>query len=188
MPKHGEKYCSRDCRREHKALLRSAPLTHDELITLLSYDPATGIFTWNDDSNFHGKNGIAGSVAGSLHHKGYIRIEIRRQGYAAHRLAWFYVHRVWPSDQIDHRDTNRAHNAIDNLREATNGLNRANSRPSPKSELKLKGVTRQGKRFLAQIGVNKKHRSLGSYETVEEAHAVYAAAAREAFGEFARTE
>jgi hypothetical protein len=45
-----------------------------------------------------------------------------------------------------------------------------------------------GKKWIAQIGHNKQHFFLGSFDTPEQAHAAYCEAAREHFGEFARTE
>ena len=56
-------------------------------------------------------------MAGSVHSTGYVRIGIDGRKYTSHRLAWLYVHGVWPSDQIDHINRNRSDNRIANLRE-----------------------------------------------------------------------
>ncbi len=46
--------------------------------------------------------------------------------YKAHRLAWFYVHGVWPKEQIDHINGDKADNCIANLRLADFSKNQAN--------------------------------------------------------------
>jgi hypothetical protein len=37
----------------------------------------------------------------------------------AHRVAWFYITRRWPADQIDHANHNKADNRFINLREVS---------------------------------------------------------------------
>ena len=155
--------------------------THELLLETVTYDPTTGLFRWRIPRP---KIQI-GRVAGHKHfRKGEIRIVLYGRTYAAHRLAWFYVHGSWPKHQIDHKDRITSHNWIDNLREATNGQNCANR--GAFGRVGLKGVTlhRSG-RFHAQITFNKKCRSLGYFNSAEEAHAVYVEAARRLHGEFA---
>ena len=64
----------------------------------LRYDPDSGIFVWQNSV----MKAFNGCVAGYLGHAGYIRIELRGEWYAAHRLAWFITNGAWPSGQIDH--------------------------------------------------------------------------------------
>ena len=158
-------------------------ISHEELKRILHYDPDTGVFTWAVPRP---KIRI-GRVAGTMHHKGYVNLEIRGKHYAAHRLAWFYVTGVWPAEQIDHVDRDRANNAFSNLRPATNGQNRANSRTTNKHG--LKGVRHckwlKEKPYLAQITYNKRAIYLGCYPTPEEAHEAYKRKAAELHGEFA---
>lgn len=98
----------------------------------------------------------------------------------AHNLAWYYVHGV--VTQVDHKDRIRHHNALDNLRPATDKQNSYNK--SAWGELGVKGVSRKGGRFVAQITVDGINHYLGMFKTIEEASAVYQAAAKESFGEF----
>lgn len=159
-------------------------ITHAELLRLLSYDTTTGEFHWCAPR----PKIRVGQRAGYRHHKGYRCLEIDGKHYSEHRLAWFYVTGRWPTKQIDHRDRVRDNNRFDNLREATNSQNRANSRTSNKHG--LKGVRYhpwlKDKPWEAQIMKDRKNRSLGCYATKEEAHAAYCEAARELHGEFAR--
>ena len=108
----------------------------------------------------------------------YIRVSIDDRRYWAHRLAWLYVHGTWPPRGLDHRDENKANNAIANLRPADksqNGQNVTAARSSSKSG--LLGASPDGSgRWQASITVNRKQRNLGRYDTAEEAHAVYLAA------------
>jgi HNH endonuclease len=162
-------------------------ITADRLRELLYYDPATGIFRWRVRM---GQRGCVGAVAGSREAKGYWRIKIDGKPHKAHRLAWLYIHGVWPSDQIDHRNGDRADNRLSNLRPASNGQNQANVRRQSNNVSGLKGVRwhRANQNWNARITVNRKSIFLGRFATAAEAHSAYCSAAERLFGEFARAE
>lgn len=159
-------------------------MTHEELISALNYNEETGFFTWAKPR----PKIRVGVRAGFAHQKGYRRIEFNGSGYAEHRLAWFYVNGEWPCNAIDHINGNRSDNRIKNLRIATNGQNRANSKTSAKSG--YKGVTfkkwLKEKPWQAAITHNKKVIYIGCYRTPEEAHAAYCDAAKKLHGDFFR--
>jgi hypothetical protein len=160
-------------------------ITHQELTESLSYNPATGIFTWSSPR----PKIQVGQPAGHLKkNKGYVYIEFNGKAYSAHRLAWLYVNGVWPEKQIDHVNGIRSDNRIENLREATNGQNRANTRTSSKHG--YKGVSYKKwlkeKPWAAQITFNKKVIYLGCFATAEEAHQRYCEEAKKLHGEFFR--
>jgi hypothetical protein len=142
-------------------------LTHDELHRILNYNKQTGVFTWLVDS---GARKCAGLQAGSLSTMNRVYISIKRKKYLAHRLAWFYVHGVWPSAQIDHKDGDPTNNRLSNLREATNAQNQQNLR-NPKGLNPYVGVhyVPRGSKWAARI--NGKH--IGYAKTAERAHALY---------------
>lgn len=104
---------------------KEAALSHAFLLSVLAYDPATGIFRWrtkrgpNGDPHRH-----AGYVMADI---GYRLIHLNYKKYLAHRLAWFYVHGEWPEHEIDHINRDRADNRISNLRLATRTLNSWNT-------------------------------------------------------------
>jgi hypothetical protein len=160
-------------------------LTAEELRERLDYDPETGVFTWRMSNNFSYK---IGDVAGSRSDKGYVRVVVLGHVYRAHRLAWLHVNGVWPQNQIDHINGIRDDNRIENLREATNAENQRNSKKRANTGCTLKGVYNDNGRFYARIWVQKKSVYLGCYDTEEEAHAAYKAAAEKEFGAFARAE
>jgi hypothetical protein len=106
----------------------------------------------------------------------------------AHILAWYIHHGVWPTDEVDHRNGIPLDNRISNLREASRWQQLGNTRLRSDSRSGVKGVrqSRNGKRWLAHIKRNGKACRLGTFDTIEEASAAYALAAKNVFGEFAR--
>jgi hypothetical protein len=167
-------------------MVRDEMLTQERLKELLDYDPETGIFTHRVS---RGRR-VAGVVTNCATTGGYIKLSICNKRYYAHRVAWIYVHGRWPSEQIDHINHVTSDNRIANLREATRSQNSANSGPRRNNKSGKKGVffLRQTGKWRASIRKDKRRIYLGCFDTVEEAHASYAAAARDIHGEFARAE
>jgi hypothetical protein len=83
----------------------------------------------------------------------------------------------------------RANDRLANLRLATSSQNAANKKKHSNNTSGFKGVhLRKGtSRWAAAIRVGQKRIHLGFFSTPEQAHAAYAAAAKEHFGEFARS-
>lgn len=165
----------------------SKPLTVNYLREILHYDGASGSFTWKVSPC----NSVpCGSLAGSPTKDGYVKICIDRRFYRAHRLAWFYVYGVWPTCDLDHKDTVRSNNSINNLREATDSQNGANARRPINNKSGYKGVCFNKKFGLWQAYIMRdgRQRTLGYYNAPEKAHNAYIVAAKQFFGEFARAE
>jgi hypothetical protein len=163
---------------------KEANLSHDRLLELLAYDAATGLLTWRVQRGYKAK---VGSIAGHIRPNGYWNVSIDEVGYKAHRVAWFYVHKKWPEADLDHINGVRIDNRIENLREATRGLNHANRRMQANNQVGFKGVhTHANGRFCAQIRKDGKRFHIGLFDTPELANAAYAAKAKELFGDFAR--
>jgi len=102
--------------------MAASDLTAARLRELLDYDPLTGIFTNRARRGRH----AAGSVAGGLTDRGYIRIFVGGRSYRAHQLVWLHTHGRWPEDELDHHDRDKANNRLVNLREATRAFNTQN--------------------------------------------------------------
>lgn len=166
----------------------AAGLTAERLREALAYDPATGEWTWLVSNSMRR---LAGSKAGELKPSGYILIGIDCFRYRAHRLAWLYMTGVWPKEQVDHINGERADNRWANLREATQVQNSANMKVRGSNRAGIKGVSRYDgisvTRWRAHLSVGHHMFYLGSYATPEAAHAAYVDAAKRHFGEFART-
>lgn len=172
------------------------PLPPRELLhQLLRYDADTGDLIWlpRPREMFTSKHRhavwttkhcdkIAGTIRRNAKNPAYRFIRIGDAQYQAHRLVWLHVSGEPAPEMIDHRDRDPLNNRIGNLRAATRGQNRANSRPSTK--LGIKGVYARRSRFYAMIGKV----YLGTFGTIEEAAAAYKAKAEEIHGEFTRTE
>lgn len=143
-------------------------LTAEKLRELLSYCLETGIFRWRVDRRGGAK---AGSVAGRISSHGYQEIKINGKLHHAHRLAWLYVHGVWPSDQIDHINRVRTDNRIANLREATSAENSRNRSKYGNNTSGHVGVTwcKREQRWKAQIQHEGKMINLGYYDLKEDA-------------------
>lgn len=160
-------------------------LTQQRLKELLHYDAQTGIFTRRISLS---NRTPVGSIAGSVNKSdGYIYITVDAKREAAHRLAWFYVYGVWPKGLLDHKDTIKTHNWIDNLREADKSTNGANRGLNKNNTTGFMGVTKFRSGYRAAIKVNHKSHFLGVFPDVLEAAKVYDKAALEHFGEFAVT-
>jgi hypothetical protein len=96
-------------------------LTHEYLQWLLDYNPETGRFIWKNSR----RPGHNGKVAGKIGPSGtfnYAVIGIRFNGkdrnYGISRLAWFYVHGVWPSGQVKFLNGDPSDARIANLKDS----------------------------------------------------------------------
>jgi hypothetical protein len=86
---------------------------------------------------------------------------------------------------VDHIDRNPRNNLESNLREVSAQQNKMNSIVSKSNKFGFKGVTLHGGKIIAQIGINRKYRQIGSFNTPEEAALAYNKEAIKLFGEFA---
>jgi hypothetical protein len=156
-------------------------ITQARLREVVHYDPETGIFTWLEA---HPPVRV-GQRAGSLEATGYMRAMILGQRYFLHVVAWFYMTGEWRPRGVDHRNRKPADNRWANLRRATRGQNQIN-RVLPANGVGLRGVYQsKGGRYRARIRIGERVTHLGTFDTPEEAHTVYVAAAQALHGEFA---
>lgn len=164
-----------------------APITEQELKSLLTYCPNTGEFRWKVS-----RNGFvqSGRLAGSKNSSGYVVIMIHKKSQQAHRLAWLYMTGEWPILDIDHADMNKTNNKWENLRQATRAQNISNRGVGKNNSLGIKGVSYHKviKKYTAQLRHNRKIVFQGYFKTAEEARDAYNAAAKAVYGEFARSE
>jgi hypothetical protein len=115
-----------------------------------------------------------------------------RTGPRPERAVWL-MHRVilglrpGRTPEVDHINGDGLDNRRANLRVATHSQNMANQDGQRRRRGRFKGVSLQDGRWTARIRANGVLRYLGSFGDEEAAAAAYDVAAREAFGEFART-
>mgnify|MGYP005872833447 CR=1 FL=1 len=170
--------------------------TPDMLRRLLRYEPETGKLFWRErpvelcknvqywrawNTRFAGREAFV-----TLTRSGYLQGVIFNRIHLAHKVIWAMAYDEWPSGQIDHRDTNPSNNSLGNLRGATGLQNSQNQGRKARNTSGYKGVTwsKKSGRWQAQIMCNWKTYHLGLFDTPEEAHTAYCAAARRLHGEF----
>ena len=154
-------------------------LTQARLKEVLKYDRKTGVFTWLKRGKGHSnrKQGVAGCLSGE-----YQRIRVDGVLYHAHRLAWLYVHGVWPC-YVDHRRGGR--NSLHNLRECTHQQNMANVKKRRDNTSGFKGVSRTSGASTWHAQIRSRH--LGCFADPRDAARAYDAAAVREYGAFAKT-
>lgn len=152
-------------------------LTLSRLQELLSYDPASGTFTWLAHRN---SGATVGDLAGSLNTDGYVVIGIDGKIYSGHRLAWFYQTGSWPKNEIDHVNHVRSDNRWSNLREETRQGNLMNKAKSKRNSSGHSGVykTTAGN-WIARICIQRKQVNLGTFATIADAVSARQAALRQ---------
>ena len=161
-----------------------ANVTQDRLKELVHYDPASGVFTRIKDVAGNAK---AGDQLGSTNSHGYLQARIDGKYYVLHRLAFLYMTGAMPDAEVDHINRDRSDNRWSNLRAASKSQNLRNAGAYKTNKSGYRGVSLKKKtgKWTAQISLDKKLHHLGYYETAEEAHAAYLAAAQKHAGEFA---
>lgn len=154
-------------------------MNQTELKELLWYDKVSGLFLWRNAKKY---NAIAPWSKAGWSDGGYIRIQIGKKGYLAHRLAWLYEHGVWPEKDVDHINGNRCDNRIENLRDVSRKINTQNRRCAGiNSTTGVLGVSRHRDtdKWISGIYINGKRIHLGVFETIEEAEKAYVQAKRQ---------
>lgn len=108
---------------------------------------------------------MAGGVSGRYHN-----IKLDKKLYTASRLAFLFMVGSFPTNVVDHINGDSYDNRWSNLRDCTaneNQQNRLAMRPG------FTGAHKHRNKFTAEIMANKTRYYLGSFNTVEEAHAAY---------------
>lgn len=156
---------------------KQARLTAATLRSTVTYDKQTGQFLWLSSAG-----GVKlGALCGCVSSNGYVVFGLLGRKYRAHRLAWLYVHGVWPSETIDHIDGNRSNNAIENLRCVPQRINNQNqTRPGRANASGLLGVywSPRLKGYMAQVSVLGKKKRRGPYKDSGRAYSAYVALKR----------
>lgn len=152
--------------------------------SILSYEPVSGKLIWKKNRFRR----FVGQEAGTINARGYRRVSIGNQTYAAHRLAWVIYHNKWPVNELDHIDGCPDNNSIENLRDVTREQNGKNRRVNKNNSSGYKGVSyiNRFKRWRASIKVSGRSIILGTFKDPEMAHLAYCEAAALYYGEYER--
>lgn len=139
-----------------------------DIANYIVYNHITGKFTWLPRGDKRFDSIYAGTLAGSDDGKGYVRLSVMKNLYRAHRIAWFMYYGVDPTSYfVDHIDSCRSNNSINNLRLATHA---SNIQSSVKQST---GYHKQGNKYISYIGINGGSIFLGSFDTEQEASVAY---------------
>lgn len=157
-------------------------VTQAEIQAHFHYCPVTGIWIRLKHRCAH----LAGTRADRIRRGQRYWVRYKKHEFLSARLAWFYVTGTWPLNRIDHRDRNPINNKWDNLRNATQSQNNANSKLHSNNRSGHRGVSwnTEKKKWIAVIYFNRRRYSLGYRKNKEDAVALYETAARKLFGEF----
>lgn len=110
--------------------------------------------------------------AGTKTKLGYIKIQINKIPYSAHRLVWVFFNNTIPLDkQIDHIDRNKSNNKIENLR-LVDAIGNALNRPCKISNTGIKGVSLDRKYYKVSFTINNKSIHFGNFNDLELAELV----------------
>jgi len=150
------------------------PIDVSELWEKYSLNPLTGELYYRRPT----PGRTVGASAGRCRSDGYWNVGT--EGYLRHRLVHAWVAGVDPAEHyVDHVNCVPGDDRPWNLRLATPGQSSRNTRSV--------GVERRRGKFQARICVDYRRKTIGTFDTYEEAAAAYAKAAQELHGEFACT-
>ena len=160
---------------------------------LISQELLHEIFEYRDGhlywKNPKYKNTKPDRKAGSLKDTGYLRVGLFGKDFRIHRLIYLMFHGNLPKI-LDHINGNKLDNRIENLRPATVSQNNSNSTKQKRNTSGIKNVywNKNIKKWTVIIGIDKKLKYFGSYNSIEEASEVAKQKRNELHKEFARHE
>lgn len=161
-------------------------LTQERLKELLHYDPDTGLFARKTT-----RGGFPiGSIAGRTQSHGYTYIMVDFKEYPASHLACLYMYGFLPSVCVDHINGNPTDNRISNLRPATLSENQQNTKMYKNNSSGIKGVTwcNRAKKWMGTIQTDRKRKTIGYFDSLDDAAIAMKKARNELHGDFAKHE
>ena len=145
-------------------------LEYREALKLFRYDYETGVLYWR----WRVSNRIPKTLEAGVQRKssGYLYVQVRGRLYPVHRVVMLMCYGFYGEGlEVDHINHVRNDNRLVNLRFVTRSENMRNRSVSSNSTTGVTGVSfwKARKKYIAQIGVNRKLIYLGMFETLEEA-------------------
>ena len=145
-------------------------LSREELMKVLAYDPGSGVFTELTNRGSKKIGDASGSLTTPIGRTRYVTSWIGNKSYYNHRLAWLFIHGIWP-EEIDHQDGDGTNNRIANLRAVCHQENSKNQRRRKTNKSGFTGVcwSKRAGKWQAQIQGPEVHLDLGSFDSKESA-------------------
>ena len=158
---------------------------YEVLHQMLKYD--NGVLYWKVSPT----NGInIGDAVTNKGSDGYSKIGICGRRYKVHRIIYKMHNPDWDEKlKVDHKNNNRSDNRIENLQLATHAENTRKCIMRKNNTSGFKGVTysKSIRKWISQIRINGKSKTLGSFDNPEDAADAYDKKAVEIFGKYAIT-
>ena len=169
-------------------MMRHAALGIAYIIKRLRVDADNGRMYWLDATKHH--RNLVGKEAGCARktHSGkyYWIIQIDGVPYRRSQLIFAVTTGSWPVEQVDHRDGLSLNDRPDNLRPATQMQNAWNHKGRRKRSGLPMGIRKLPYgRFEARITYKKVLRSIGVFDSLNDAVSAYQNQRKECFGEYA---
>ncbi len=128
----------------------------ERLTELFLYQSETGELIWKVN---RGRGAKAGEVAGSINKSsGYREIGVDGKQFKAHRIIWKMLKNEEPPEVLDHVDSDRSNNRIENIQEASHSQNiRKQERETIRyhnGEEIPSGIKIQGKQFIITFRIS----------------------------------
>lgn len=141
--------------------------SRDRILELVSYDQNTGIFIRKIKTN---RNHVIGEQVGTLSSAGYLVIQIDKEKYYAHRIAYFLLTGEQPI-VVDHVNGIRTDNRAVNLRSATRCQNVYNMKKTARNRSGHKNIhwNNRSHKWDVHMHANKKSHWIGCYSSLEDA-------------------
>lgn len=139
-------------------------VSHQQLLSLISYDKQTGVVTWTKT----GKR--AGTVCISRKKK-YRSITIAGNRKREHCWIWYLVTGYYPSYEIDHKNGDGTDNRLDNIILVTSSVNRHNHRLYSSNKSGITGVfwSNKEKSWIVNFVINGKQEKIAQRKDFFEA-------------------
>ena len=155
-------------------------MTQNEALALFEYKD--GALYWRVSINNRAPIGAKAGSFNAYNQRWYIRVNKIR--YLEHRLIFLY-HNGYIPFEVDHIDTDRLNNRIENLRASTKAENQRNKPRQQNNTSGAKNVRFTQGKWVVELKVNRKPIYIGRFDDFEFADLVAIEARNKYHGEFA---
>lgn len=137
---------------------------------LPSQETLRGLFSYQDGNLIRTKTG---KICGTKDRRGYLVYNVSKGNqFKVHRLIWKLVHGTDPRI-VDHINGDKLDNRIENLRDGTLADNNRGFCTGRERDLPMGVDQLSSGRYMARLRYANTSRSLGTYDTPEQAHQAY---------------
>jgi len=149
-------------------------LTQEEAVSLVNYDPSTGVFTRKD-----------GAAAGTTMGTGYREVSVKNKKWLAHRLAFLIMTGDVPK-YIDHVNQIKDDNRWVNLRECSHTENMRNTQVRKTSLTGVRNVQlhKHSGLYHVVLRISGVRKSFGYFKELEQAEQAAISARTQHYGNF----